>query len=121
MPAVDRTGAQKYESLDSRTLKRAARVVLRALVLGVALSAGILAGPAGAQIADAQGPALGSVRYECTPCCFVQNLSGRRVRASILTPEALVTEEIQPGATQTFSRSGECVRGGYLLRVDFIK
>lgn len=68
MPAVDRTGAQKYESLDSRTLKRAARVVLRALVLGVALSAGILAGPAGAQIADVKdGFVDGSCRLVVGP------------------------------------------------------
>jgi hypothetical protein len=70
---------------------------------------------------EVEGSAIGSVEYECTPCCFLRNLGTKRVAVSVITREKRVSDEVARGETKTLSDGGECVRAGYLLRVDPIR
>lgn|SRR6185295_17048478 len=72
-------------------------------------------------IGGASGSAAGWIEYGCGPCCFVRNMSSKRIRATLaLALGASVTETVFPNQTKTFTLNGSCLTSGFGIFADFI-
>ena len=72
-------------------------------------------------IGGVQGNAASWVESGCNSCCYVENKSQKRIRATLsLALGASVTEIVFPKAKKAFILDGKCLTSAFALVVNFI-